>query len=106
MAENIETRVGNLETKAAIHDEKFDAFLRSMEDFKAEMRDFKQEMRQQNEMRAKEISDLRKKQDADMTSIRNEIQGVGREVRNLCLTFAIGIGAMFLTVVYTIIRGG
>ena len=99
MAENIETRVGNLETKAAVHDEKFDAFIR-------EMQDFKNEMRQQNEMRAKEISDLRKKQDADMTSIRNEIQGVGREVRNLCLTFAIGIGAMFLTVVYTIIRGG
>ena len=99
MAENIETRVGNLETKAAVHDEKFDAFIR-------EMQDFKQEVRQQNEMRANEISVLRQKHDEDMQAMRTDMQSIAREVRNLFLTAAIGIGAMFLTVVYTIIRGG
>lgn len=103
MADNLERRVGNLETKVSVIETKVDMFI---EETRRANADFKNEMRQQNEMRAKEAADLRKKHDADMASIRNEIQGVGREVRNLCLTFAIGIGAMFLTVVYTIIRGG
>ena len=92
MADDTERRVSSLEARTSVIEAKIDQFIG--------------EMRQQNEMRAQEISDLRKKQEADMSSLRNEIQGVGREVRNLFLTAAIGIGAMFATVVYTVIKGG
>ena len=59
------------------------------------MADFKAEMRQQNEIRANEITD-----------IRNEIKNVSREVHNLFLTAAIGIGGLFATLIYTILKSG
>ena len=90
MADNLERRVGNLETKAAVHDEKFDAFIR-------EMQDFKNEIRQQNEMRAKEISELRRRQDEqqarhdqNMEQLRQDVKDISKEVRNLFLAF-VGI---------------
>ena len=117
MAENsIEKRVGDLEARQAVQDAKFDAFMQ-------EMRDFKTEMRQQNDMRAKEIADLRKKHDDDIKDmhqeldrkvdnlsndikeVSNEVKGIGKEVRKLFLTAAIGIGAMFATIIYTILKG-
>lgn len=107
---NIETRVGTLETKVGTIEAKMDAFIQSNEDFKREMRetmkdfktemretmtDFKTEMRQQNEMRANEIAD-----------IRNDIKNISREVHNLFLMAAIGIGGLFATLIYTILKNG
>ena len=110
---NIETRVSDLEIRMAVQDEKFNAFMQ-------EMRDFKTEMRQQNEMRAAELRELRQAQasqqvrhDENITALRgemkniaNEVKDVTREVRNLFLTAAIGIGGLFATLIYTILKSG
>ena len=104
MAENdTERRVGNLETKVSVIETKVDMFI---EEMRRSNDDFKKEMRRQNEMRAKEISDLRQETNQKVDQLSQDIKNVGREVRNLFLTGAIGIGAMFATIVYTIIKGG
>ena len=41
----------------------------------------------------------------DIKEVSNEVKGIGKEVRNLFLTAAIGIGAMFATIIYTILKG-
>ena len=73
-----------LNAKIDIQNNKIDAFIE-------EMRDFKNEMRQQNQMRANEIAE-----------IRNSINSMGNHVRNLEITAMIGIGAMCLTVIYSV----
>ena len=66
---NIESRVGNLETK-------FEMFMQ-------EMRDFKTEMRQQNQMRTEDIRE-----------IRAGIESMGKHVRNLTVAAMVGMGTM------------
>ena len=108
MADNIEKRVGDLETKVGTIEAKMDAFIQSNEEFKREMRetmsDFKAEMRQQNEMRAAEIRELRQAQAAqqarhdqsmdefrqEMKELRQDMKDTGKEVRNLFIAF-VGI---------------
>ena len=81
----------DVQTKLALQDAKFNAFVE-------EMRDFKDEMRQQNQMRAEEIRE-----------IRSSIDGMGKHVRNLAITsmaaiggMAVAVVAMFVTVVYSV----
>ena len=69
-----------VQIRLAVHDEKFNAFLR-------EMQDFKQEMRQQNAMRAEDVKE-----------IRNSIDGMIKHVRNLSYTSIAAIAAMVITV--------
>lgn len=68
-------------------DSKFEMFMTSHEDFK-------EEMRRQNEMRAAEVREMQTrfyaKIDTLETKFENKIDGVGREVRNIFLTVAIG----------------
>ncbi|MBQ7493995.1 MAG: hypothetical protein IJT47_06180 [Selenomonadaceae bacterium] len=75
-----------LQTKLALQDAKFNVFMQ-------EMRDFKTEMRQQNEIRAE-----------DMREIRASIADMGKHVRNLSLTAMGAIGAMFDTVIISLLR--
>ena len=107
---DIEERVTEVEKKQAVADAKFDAFMQ-------EMRDFKTEIRQQNEMRAKEIADLRQRQDArdakhdeEMKAIRVEMQGIAKEVRGLFIAAVVGSSAIVITVfasmVYTATQSG
>ena len=100
---NLEQRVSNLEKTVIIHDEKFNAFMRSMDDFKQEMRDFKQEMRQQNEMRAREIMELRRETDQKFERLETKIDSVNMYAHQMFIAAAIGIGAMILTVVAPLI---
>lgn len=93
-----------VQTKLALQDAKFDAFVQ-------EMRDFKNEMREQNQMRAAETQALRQKQEADIREIRASIDGMGKHVRNLAITsmaaiggMAIAVGAMVVTVIYSIFK--
>ncbi len=88
---NIEERVITIESK-------MDAFIE-------EMREFKQEMRDRDNRRATEINDLRKESDRKFDNLSNEVKGIGKEVRKLFLTAAIGLGAMFATIIYTILKG-
>ena len=118
---NIEQRMSDVEKKVIIHDEKFNAFMRSMDDFKQEMRDFKQEMRQQNEMRAREIMELRRetdkkfermeakfdqkfdKIDEKFDRLEAKVDSVNMYAHQMFIAAAIGIGAMILTVVAPLI---
>ena len=76
----------DVQTKLALQDAKFNAFVE-------EMRDFKDEMRQQNQMRAEEIRE-----------IRSSIDGMGKHVRNLAITSMAAIGAMVVTVIFSILK--
>ena len=118
---DIEQRVNDLEKKVIIHDEKFNAFMRSMDDFKQEMREFKQEMREfkqemrdRDNQRATEIRELRQRQEAQHTQHEADMRQMNdklnqnnvelrRDVHNIFLAAAIGIGAMILTVVAPLI---
>ena len=95
-------------------DAKFDAFI-------DEMRDFKQEMRQQNEMRAREIMELRRetdqkfermeakfdqkfdKIDQKFDRLEAKVDSVNMYAHQMFIAAAIGIGAMILTVVAPLI---
>ena len=83
--------------KLALQDAKFNMFV-------DEMRDFKTEMRDRDNQRANELSELRKKQEADMKEIRASIDGMGKHVRNLSLTAMAAIGAMVVTVIISLLR--
>ena len=111
---DIEQRVNDLEKKVIVHDEKFNAFMRSMDDFKQEMREFKQEMRDRDNQRATEIRELRQRQEAQHTQHEADMRQMNdklnqnnvelrRDVHNIFLAAAIGIGAMILTVVAPLI---
>lgn len=60
-----------VQTKLALHDEKFDAFLR-------EMQSFREEMRQQNQMRANEMRDKDNQRHAEIAEFRNEIKEISK----------------------------
>ena len=94
-----------VQIRLAVHDEKFNSFMRSMEDFKEEMKDFKEEMRQQNQMRAaenaeirNEIREINKSTDAKIAEIRTTVDGMSKHIRNLTYTSIAAIAAMVITV--------
>ena len=100
---NIQSRVSSLETK-------FEMFMQ-------EMRDFKTEMRQQNEMRANEIRDLKKKHDeeqakreaaqakheSDMREINKKIDDkfdkISSQLQMMSVTTILGVGAIVWAIV-------
>lgn len=82
-------------TKLLIHDEKFNAFVQSMEDFKKEMKDFKDEMRQQNQMRAAESAELRN----TFQNIQNTLLQMQTSNRNQNVLVIIGVAAMVIAVI-------
>lgn len=77
----------DVQTKLAIHDEKFNSFMNSMDDFKHEMNNFRQEMRDRDNQRH-----------AEMAEIRTLIDGSNKYVRNLTFTAIGAIAAMVVTV--------
>ena len=99
-----------VQTKLALQDAKFNAFVE-------EMRDFKTEMRQQNEMRANEIRDLQKKHDeeqakreaaqakheADMREINKKIDDkfdkISSQLQMMSVTTILGVGAIVWAIV-------
>ena len=100
---DIEERVTEVEKKQAVADAKFDAFMQ-------EMRDFKTEIRQQNEMRAKEIADIRAETDRKLEKIDerfdkmySKIDSINHYAHQMFIAAAIGIAAMILTVVAPLI---
>ena len=92
-----------VQTKLTIHDEKFNAFIR-------EMQDFKNEMRSQNLLRAKEIAELRQKQDAaqakhdaEMKALNEKIDSkfdkLSSQIQNMAIAAVVGVGAIVWAVV-------
>ena len=94
-----------VQTRLALHDEKFDAFMREMQterqsfrnemqsfrnemqSFKDEMRDFKQEMREKDNQRHAEIAE-----------IRQSVQSIQESGRNQTIVTFLGIAAMVVAV--------
>lgn len=76
-----------MQTRLAVHDEKFNSLIQSLADFKDEMKDFKQEMRDRDNQRHAEISE-----------IRNAVDSMGKHVRNFIMAAMVGIGAMVIAV--------
>ena len=81
--EKINTEV---QTKLALQDAKFNAFVEEMREFKAEMRD-------RDNQRAEDIRE-----------IRQDIKEMGKHVRNLSLTAMGAIGAMVVTVIISLLK--
>lgn len=82
-----------VQTKLALQDAKFNAFV-------DEMREFKTEMRNRDNQRAE-----------DMREIRASITDMGKHVRNLSVTamaavggMAVAVGAMVVTVIYSVLK--
>ena len=85
----------DVQTKLAIHDEKFNSLIQSMEDFKEEMKDFKEEMRQQNIMRANEVSEIRN----TFQNMHNILMEMQASNRNQNVLVIIGVAAMVIAVI-------
>ena len=94
-----------VQTKLAVHDEKFDAFMREMQsfkeemrDFKQEMRDFKQEMRDKDNQRHAEIAELRQKHDSEMKELNEKIDSkfdrLSSQIQNMAIAAVVGVGAI------------
>ena len=82
----------------------------------AVFKSFMQEMRDRDNQRANDIKELRQKQEADMKEIRqkqeadmkeirtsisnmqNNIEGMGKHVRNVSVVAMVGVGGMFIAV--------
>ena len=82
-----------VQTKLALQDAKFSAFV-------DEMRDFKTEMRDRDNQRAEDIREIR----TSVSNIQNRIDDMGKHVRNLAITSMAAIGAMIVTVIISLLR--
>ena len=76
-----------LQTKLALQDAKFSAFVDEMRDFKDEMRDFKSEIRDRDNQRVEDIRE-----------IRNSLQNLQLSGRNLNIVTLLGIAAIVIAV--------
>ena len=84
--DKLEERYSNLHTVVNVLANKVD-------NIATEMQDFKNEMRQRDEQRRAEISE-----------IRQSISAIGNHTRNLAVTAMICIGAMCITVIYSVVH--
>ncbi|MBQ6005252.1 MAG: hypothetical protein IJL14_03280 [Selenomonadaceae bacterium] len=89
-----------VQTKLALQDAKFNAFV-------DEMREFKTEMRDRDNQRAEDMREIR----TSISNMQNRIDDMGKHVRNLSVTamaavggMAVAVGAMIVTVIYSIFK--
>ena len=114
-----------VQTRLTVHDEKFNSLMQSLADFKEasqremaaykeasqremaafkeEMKDFKDEMRDRDNQRHAEIEALRADTNAQIAAIKNSVESIGKHVDNMSITMMVGVGAMVITVVLSII---
>ena len=84
--DKLDERVTNVEKRVISLETKFEAFMEEMREFKTEMRD---RDNQRNE---------------DIREIRAGLTGMGNHVRNLVWTAMAAIGAMVVTIVYSVLN--
>lgn len=85
-----------VQTKLAVADANIKALAKSLEDFKDEMRD-------RDNQRHAETEALRADTNAQIAAIKNSVESIGKHVDNMSITMMIGVGAMVITVVLSII---
>ena len=111
---DIEERVTEVEKKQISIETKFDMFMNEMRDRDNQRAEDIRELRQRQDARdAKYDEDMRAlniKHDADMKELRNEMQGIAKEVRGLFIAAVVGSSAIVITVfasmVYTATQSG
>lgn len=84
--DKLDERVDDLENRVSSLEAKFEMFMHEMNEFRTEMRD-------RDNQRIKDISE-----------IRAGIDGMGKHVRNLVWTSMAAIGAMVVTVIFSILK--
>ena len=96
---NVGDRITSLEQQVSNVLTKMDMFI-------AELRDFKTETRQQNEMRAMEIAELRKKDDAmnarideKFSKIDEKFEKILTQIQNMAIATVVGVGAIVWAIV-------
>ena len=123
----------NLQRQIDAQNARIDNVLTKIDGLIDSFQDFKQEMRDRDNQRAKEIMEMRQKHDADMKEMRanhdadmkemranhdadmkntdSKLDEMGRHVRNMAIAsmaavggMAITVGALVVTVIYSIIK--
>ena len=94
-----------VQTRLAVHDEKFNAFLREMQDFKNEMRDRDNQRHAENEELRQSIKEIYQATDAKIAEIRNTVDSTNKHISNFFYTSLVAIGAMLLTVILNLPKG-
>ena len=112
----------NLQRQIDAQNARIDNVLTKIDGLIDSFQDFKQEMRDRDNQRAKEIMEMRQKHDADMKEMRanhdadmkntdSKLDEMGRHVRNMAIAsmaavggMAITVGALVITVIYSIIK--
>ena len=112
-----------VQIRLAVHDAKFNAFLREMQDFKNEMRDRDNQRhaemaelrqvieasRQENETKNAEIrqsiKEIYQATDNKIAEIRNTVDSTNKHISNFFYTSLVAIGAMLLTVILNLPKG-
>ena len=86
-----------VQIRLAVHDEKFNSFLREMQDFKNEMRERDNQRHAENEEIRQSIKEIYQATDAKITEIRTAVDGIAKHVQNFSIAAFVGIGAMVVT---------
>ena len=87
-----------VQIRLAVHDEKFDAFLREMQDFKNEMRDRDNQRHAENEEIRQSIREIYQATDEKIARIEAKFDSTNKYLSNFFYTSLAAIGAMLLTV--------
>ena len=94
-----------VQIRLAVHDEKFDAFLREMQDFKNEMRDRDNQRHAENEEIRQSIREIYKATDEKIARIEAKFDSTNKYLSNFFYTSLAAIGAMLLTVLLNLPKG-
>ena len=94
-----------VQIRLAVHDEKFDAFLREMQDFKNEMRDRDNQRHAENEEIRQSIREIYQATDEKIARIEAKFDSTNKYLSNFFYTSLAAIGAMLLTVLLNLPKG-
>ena len=94
-----------VQIRLAVHDEKFDAFLREMKDFKNEMRDRDNQRHAENAEIRQSIKEIYQATDEKIARIEAKFDSTNKYLSNFFYTSLAAIGAMLLTVLLNLPKG-
>ena len=94
-----------VQIRLAVHDEKFNSFLREMQDFKNEMRDRDNQRHAENEEIRQSIKEIYQATDEKIARIEAKFDSTNKYLSNFFYTSLAAIGAMLLTVLFNLPKG-
>lgn len=91
-----------VQIRLAVHDEKFNSFMREMQDFKNEMRDRDNQRHAENEEIRQSIREIQQATDEKIARIEAKFDSTNKYISNFFYTSLAAIGAMLLTVLFNL----